>query len=611
MRASRQISSGRVADVHDLFVLVPSSHQPLALRVTPESSVARVRAAIELQRGWGCRDFMLCAEDGVEMLDHCSLMSYSLEWDGCPTVRLLLKQELSIVNSLTSIASHFVASPATVRIQSAVRRWQARRRLDHERVAHQLRRVMSATEMRGALIIQHWWKQRTRERRMRAVKTWYTGMPTKSWSNQTWQRVGRTEAEKRKSDTAARVEAARAEEARSEATQEIIRAMAMRAKVSAEEATLAEEERVELAKAAALRVETIQMETATARTIARVEAARRESAQALAELVRAQAAQKSIALEEEAIVVEARAAVARSDEEMKEAALAVSQNQERRRAFSDGVLAQRVIEDEARAAEQARSEAQEGRTRAASCHTPEQSWLRAAVEAVTETDSKDSGSSRLSPSMSLHLSTRGETPGAYSADRELTALTRVSENSLAIPHQQRSEVEIGILHKETTFYTGRWRFVAWRQRYVTVTQFSLRYRHIGVTGKPADRFTDVPFAGIRRIGLLVDDNRVLAIECYERQFLFRFDLASTCEAWAARLGAAAVAVTAIGEKSEIRTHAAQSIHGPVDSHAERASHVEGPSFHITLPLKFRLSWWAGVCAVGPSCAHYPSVSIPS
>ena len=129
------------------------------------------------------------------------------------------------------------------------------------------------------------------------------------------------------------------------------------------------------------------------------------------------------------------------------------------------------------------------------------------------------------------------------------------------PNRQiRDRRDLGLVHKETGFRSfGRFEVVRWRQRYAFTTPEALCYQHVRSTRhlqrapsssnsttlaataqkEPHGKITRIAFDTIRRIGVEADDPHVLVLQCFEREYFFRFSSAPHCEEWAAVLCAAA------------------------------------------------------------------------
>ena len=533
------------------------------------------------------------------MLDHRPLTSYSLEWDDCPTVQLLFLGDPDAPPSTPvpdrsysrreSDARVPVAEPiAVVCIQSAVRCWRARERVERERMMLHLRRVMAAAERRSALAVQRGWR-RLREQRRKGVRG-----------------GGGSEMEQRSPAAPSPQQLARAEAARAE----VARAEAAREEAAALEASMLEEARQQLALAEALKAETLQSEAATAEAAARVEAARQERARA--DAAREEAARVQAELVEAARAEEARTQALRLETAEISATIAAQQAETARKRAATAAAEEAVT---ARVAQAAGARVVD-ETLAAAVTTAEKSavageenpaltpWdlkpdptpLRpkpaaasAGVAIVTVVEhpvpalasptlpgggqtAEVAGAADMRPQLPTERAAQLERrqsftrpPAAAPAvapaavplpmsepePLEVTAVKRRSVQAAAVarcvpgspssPFHQESE--IGILHKETGAHSAsRLRVVSWKLRYVSTTTFSLRYRHLDTRGKPVEKFTDVAFGGMVHVGIQEEDPCILIVECYERRYLFRFLQASACEAWAAKLSEVSTAV---------------------------------------------------------------------
>lgn len=155
----------------ECFVLVPSPHEPVVLRLDRRAGIGQVKAALERKRGWPASQQRLMLESGLEVEDAHTLMSLRLHKQDAPTLMLELddpapKRMRTSGPALTAAAAALVSravlqadEQAAVDIQRAIRGKSARREVSEQVLRLALREACARTELRFALRIQRLWRQ--------------------------------------------------------------------------------------------------------------------------------------------------------------------------------------------------------------------------------------------------------------------------------------------------------------------------------------------------------------------------------------------------------------------------------------------------------------------
>ena len=159
-----------MVDLLECFVLVPSPHEPVVLRLDRRAGIGQVKAALERKRGWPASQQRLMLESGLEVEDAHTLMSLRLHKQDAPTLMLELddpapKRMRTSGPALTAAVAAAVSravlpadEQAAVDIQRALRGKSARRQVSEEFLRLALREACARTELRCALRIQRLWR---------------------------------------------------------------------------------------------------------------------------------------------------------------------------------------------------------------------------------------------------------------------------------------------------------------------------------------------------------------------------------------------------------------------------------------------------------------------